>query len=76
MSHKASSPRTLNLIESTLTIPTPSSEPAFASAKPPALASLSDAELVQQLDQLIEEVRRRLEKGRGSGSGLEAAKQA
>jgi hypothetical protein len=70
MSHKASSPRTLDLFEVTLTIPTPASEPAPVAAKPPALASLSDAQLAQQLGQLVKEVQRRLEKSRGNRLGL------
>lgn len=73
MPHKGSSPRTLDLFEYTLTIPTPPSEPAPAPTKSPALASLSDAQLVQQLGQLLEEVQRRLEKGRGRRPELEAA---
>jgi len=77
MSHKGSSPRTLDLFEYTLTIPTPASEPAPVAAKPPAPASLSDAQLAQQLVHLIEEVQQRLEKGRGRQPELEeAAKQA
>jgi hypothetical protein len=55
MSNKASSPRTLDLFEYTLTIPTPLSEPTSVLAKPPALASLSDAQLAQQLGQLLED---------------------
>ena len=73
MPHKGSSPRTLDLFEYTLTVPTPSSVPAVAPAKPPALASLSDAQLAQQLGQLLEEVQRRMEKGRGNRPELEAA---
>ncbi|EIM30022.1 hypothetical protein [Microvirga lotononidis] len=65
MSTKGSSPRTLDLFEVTLTIPTPASEPAPATAKPPALASLPDAQLAEQLGQVVEEVQRRLQKGRG-----------
>jgi hypothetical protein len=61
MPPKGSSPRTLDLFEYTLTIPTPPSEPA----RPLALASLSDVQLAQQLGQLLEEVQRRLKKGRG-----------
>jgi len=64
MPHKGSSPRTLDLFEATLTIPTPSSEPTPVPARPPALASLSDAQLAQQLNQLVEEVKHRLENGR------------
>lgn len=75
MLHKGSSPRTLDLFEVTLTIPTPSSEPAPVPAKPPALASLSDAQLAQQLVDLVEEVQRRLEKGRGQRPQLETAVQ-
>jgi len=66
MSHKASSPHSLDLFEVTLTIPTPASKPAVAPAKLPALASLSDAQLAEQLGQLVEEVQRRLEKSRGN----------
>ena len=73
MPPKGSSPRTLDLFEVTLTIPTPRSEPASASAKPSALTSLSDAELAQQLGQLLEEMQRRLKKGRGRRPELEAA---
>lgn len=73
MPHKGSSPRTLDLFEVTLTIPTPSSEPAPVPAKPPALASLSDAQLAQQLVHLVGEVQRRLEKGRGRRPELETA---
>jgi hypothetical protein len=73
MPHKGSASRTLDLFEVTLTIPTPLSEPAPVSAKPSALASLSDAQLAQQLGQLVEEVRSRLEKRRGSHPELEAA---
>ena len=75
MPHKGSSPRTLDLFEVTLTIPTPSSEPAPASFKPPELASLSNAQLAQQLDLLVEEVQRRLEKGRGRPPEVETAVQ-
>jgi DNA-directed RNA polymerase specialized sigma24 family protein len=42
--------------------------------KPPALASLSDAELAQRLGQIIEEVQRRLER-KGKWPELEAAAQ-
>ena len=67
MPHKGSSPRTLDLFEVTLTIPTPSSQPAVAPLESPALAGLSDAQLAQQLGQLLEEVQLRMEKGRGTG---------
>jgi hypothetical protein len=73
MPHKGSSPRTPDLFEVTLTIPTPSSEPAPVPVKPPSLVSLSDAQLAQQLGHLAEEVQRRLEKGRGSHPELETA---
>jgi hypothetical protein len=77
MSNKASSPRTLDLFEYTLTIPTPASEPAPVAAKPPAPASLSDAQLAQQLGQLLRELQRRMKKGRRRRPELEeAAKQA
>ena len=42
-------------------------------ARPPALASWSDAQLAHHLSRLIEEVQRRIEKGTGTGSELEAA---
>ncbi|MXQ10585.1 hypothetical protein [Microvirga makkahensis] len=70
---KETSPHTLDPIEVTLTIPTPLSEPASVLAKPPELAGWSDARLAQHLGQLIEEVQRRLEKGRGNRPELEAA---
>ena len=73
MPHKGPTPRTLDLFEVTLTIPTPSAEPAPVPTRPPALASLSDAQLAQQLGQLVEEVQRRLEKGRSSHPALETA---
>jgi DNA invertase Pin-like site-specific DNA recombinase len=77
MPTKGSSPRTLDLFEVTLTIPTPASEPAPVTAKLPALASLSDAQLAEQLSQLVEEVQRRLKKGKGKRPELEAtARQA
>jgi DNA-directed RNA polymerase specialized sigma24 family protein len=75
MPHKGSSPRTLDLFEVTLTIPTPASEPTMVSDKPSALARLPDAQLAKQLVQLVEEVQRRLEKGRGRRPELEAAVQ-
>ncbi|KFG70864.1 hypothetical protein JH26_01625 [Microvirga sp. BSC39] len=75
MPHKGFSPRTLDLFEVTLTIPTPSSAPAQVAAGPSALAGLSDAQLAQQLEQLVKEVQRRLEKGRGQQPELKAAAQ-
>jgi hypothetical protein len=71
MPPKGSLPRTLDLFEYTLTVPTPPSEPASASARPPTLASLSDAQLAQQLGQLMEEMQRRM--GQGRRPELEAA---
>jgi DNA-directed RNA polymerase specialized sigma24 family protein len=73
MQPKGSSPRSLDLFKVTLTIPTPRSEPAPAPAKPPALASLSDAQLAEQLSQLVEEVQRRFKKGKGDRPEVEAA---
>ncbi|KFG71061.1 hypothetical protein [Microvirga sp. BSC39] len=75
MPHKGSSPRAPDLFEVTLTIPTPSSEPAPVPAKPPRPASLSDAQLAQQLVHLVAEVQRRMEKGRGNHPDLEAVAQ-
>jgi hypothetical protein len=75
MPHKGSSPRTFDLFEVTLTIPSPSSEQAQVAAGPPALAGLSDAQLAQHLEQLVKEMQRRLEKGRGRRPELEAAAQ-
>jgi hypothetical protein len=77
MSHKGTSPRTPDLFEYTVTVPTPLSKPASASARPPELNSLSDGQLVQHLGQLVDEFRQRLGTGRGSRPELEeAAKQA
>src|SRR3954470_16699350 len=73
MPHKGSSPRTLDLFEVTLTIPTPSSQPAVAPLESPALASLSDAQLAKHLGQLVDELQRRMETGRGSRPELKAA---
>ena len=53
-----SSPRTLDLFDYTITVPTTAGESAVASVKRSALASLSDAELAQQLGQFVEEVQR------------------
>jgi len=71
MSHKTSSPRTLDLFEVTLTIPTPSHEPARIAAGSTPLASLSDAQLALQLGQVVEEVQRRRER-KGKRPELEA----
>ena len=49
MPHKGSSPRTLDLFEYTVTVPTPRSEPAPASGELPELAGLSEAQLVGRL---------------------------
>jgi hypothetical protein len=72
MSHKESSPRTLDLFEYTLTIPTPRSDPAPATGEVSELAGLSDAQLVKHLGQLLDELQRRME-GRASRPELEAA---
>jgi hypothetical protein len=69
MSHKASSPRTLDLFEVTLNIPTPASEPAPVASKPTMLASLSDAQVAEQLGQLVAEVQRRLRRAEEPGRG-------
>jgi hypothetical protein len=73
MPHKGSSPRTLDLFEVTLTVPTPRSEPAPASAELWELAGLSDAQLAKHLGQLVDELQRRMETGRGSRPELKAA---
>jgi hypothetical protein len=74
MPHKGTSPRTPDLFEYTITVPTLPSQRAASLTKPPALASLSDAELAQRLGQIIEEVQRRLER-KGKWPELEAAVQ-
>jgi hypothetical protein len=63
-------PHTLALFECTLTVPTPPSEPASAKVAP-ELAGWSDAQLAQQLGQLMEEMQRRM--GQGRRPELEAA---
>jgi DNA-directed RNA polymerase specialized sigma24 family protein len=73
MPHKGSSPRTLDLFEDTLTIPTPRSEPPAAPAKPPGLAGWTDDQLAQHLNQILDELQRRMEEGRGRRPELEAA---
>lgn len=73
MPHKGSSPRTLDLFEYTLTVPTPRSEPAPASTELWELASLSDAQLAKHLGQLMNELQRRMEAGRGSRPELKTA---
>ena len=73
MPHKGSSPRTLDLFELTLNVPTPQSEPAPASAELWELADLSDAQLAKHIGQLMDELQRRMEAGRGSRPELEAA---
>jgi hypothetical protein len=73
MPHKGSSPRTLDLFEYTVTVPTPRSEPAPTSAELWEFASLSDAQLAKRLGQLMDELQRRMETGRGSRSELKEA---
>jgi hypothetical protein len=73
MPHKGSSPRTLDLFEVTLTVPTPLSEAVSSPAQSSEPASLSDAQLATRLGQLVEEVRGRLEAGRGQRPELTAA---
>jgi len=73
MPHKGSSPRTLDLFEDTVTVPMPSPEPPSASAKPLELAGWSDAQLAKHLGQLMAELQRRIESGRGSRPQLAAA---
>jgi len=73
MPHKGSSPRTLDLFEYTMTVPTPRSDPAPASAELWELAGLSDAQLAKRLGQLLDEVQSRMEAGRESGPELKAA---
>ena len=73
MSHKGSSPRTPNLFEYTLIVPTPRSEPTPGSAELWELAGPSDAQLAKHLGQLVDELQRRMETGRGSRPELKAA---
>jgi hypothetical protein len=73
MPHKGSSPRTLDLFEDTITVPSPRSEPASAPVEPPELARWSDAQLVERLEQLIDELKRRMGKGGARRPELEAA---
>jgi hypothetical protein len=73
MPPKGSSPRPLDLFEYTLTIPTPQRVPTSVPAGLPELASLSDAQLAQQLGQVLAEVHSRLKKGRGGRPEIEAA---
>jgi len=56
-----------------LTIPTPGSEPPAAPAKPPGLAGWTDDQLAQHLGQILDELQRRMEEGRGRRPELEAA---
>jgi hypothetical protein len=65
MPHKGSLPRTLDLFEYTITVPTPSSGLASVQREPSELASLSDAQLAKHLGQLVDELQRRMETGRG-----------
>ncbi len=71
MPNKGSLPRTLDLFEDTLTIPTPGSEPPAASAKPLGFAGWTDDQLAQHLGQILDELQRRMEEGRRPA--LEAA---
>jgi hypothetical protein len=73
MPHKRSLPRTLDLLEYTITVPTPSSDLASVQREPSELASLSDAQLAKHLGQLVDELQRRMETGRGSRPELKAA---
>ena len=56
-----------------MTVPTPRSDPAPASAELWELAGLSDAQLATRLGQLLDELQRRMEAGRESGPELKAA---
>lgn len=71
MQRKGSSPRPLDLFEYTRTIPTPLSEPASVRAL--EFADWSDAQLARHLSDLLSEVQRRLETGRGNRPELGAA---
>lgn len=73
MPHKGSSPHTLDLFEVTLTVPSPPSEAVSSPARASEPAGLSDAQLATHLGQLVEEVRGRLEAGRGPRPELMAA---
>ena len=77
MPHKGSYRRIPDLFEYTITVPTPTPQRAATLAEPLEITSLSDTRLVQDLAALIDELRRRLETGRGSRAELgAAAKQA
>jgi hypothetical protein len=73
MPHKEPLPRTLDLFEYTITVPTPSSDLASVQREPSELASLSDAQLAKHLGQLVDELQRRMETGGGSRPELKAA---
>jgi hypothetical protein len=73
MPHKGSSPRTLDLFEVTLTVPTPPSEAVSSPVPSSELASLSDALLATRLGQLVDELQRRMEEGRKQRPELTAA---
>jgi hypothetical protein len=73
MQHKGSSPRTLDLFAVTLTVPTPPSETLSSPVPSFELASLSDTQLATRLRQLVDEVRDRLEAGRGQRPELQTA---
>jgi hypothetical protein len=73
MPHKGTSLRTPDLFEYTITVPTPLSQRNAPPPRQAGVASLSDTQLVQNLGQLMDELRRRLEAGRGSRPELEAA---
>jgi hypothetical protein len=73
MPHKESSLLPLDLFEYTPTPSKAASAPAPAGAAPAGLTGLSDAQLVQQLDELMGELQRRMETDSRAQPGLERA---
>jgi hypothetical protein len=73
MPHKEPSPLPLDLVEYTPTPSKAASAPAPAGAAPAGLTGLSDVQLVQQLDELMGELQRRMETDPRARPGLERA---
>jgi hypothetical protein len=73
MPHTDTSPRTLDLFEDVSPSPAAPSGPTLTAAEQPELARLSDAQLVQQLDELVGELQRRMEMDPSARPELERA---